>query len=100
MIFHLGTDLPEKVPDTLDHESADLTTREMQIIKDQIRKNSRLIGEYLAKLDLFVNKEKHPPGETFLNKIRQRLELLMEENDTFRAVLWKHFQQAEIKKPR
>lgn len=97
MIFHLGSELPEKDPVILDEASPDLTSKEIQIIKEQIRKNSKLIGEYLFRLDLLVNKEKYPQRAVFLKKIRRRLELLIEENDTFRKVLWKHVQQNELK---
>jgi len=94
MIFHLGFDLPQAAPAILNHESPDLTREEHRILKDQIRKNGLLIDQYITRLDLFVNKEKYPrQGEVFIEKIRQRLFLLMEENDTFRKVLWKHFQR-------
>lgn len=94
MIFHLGTEIPAKKPEpVLDEKLASLTDHEMSIIKTQIRKNSRLIDDYLARLDLFVNKEKYPARAAFIAKLRRRLELLMEENDTFRKVLWTHFQR-------
>ena len=99
MIFHLGFELPQPPSRELDSESPDLTGEEIRILKIQIRKNTRLVGEYVDRLDLLVNKERYPGQATFIQKIRRRLELLMEENDTFRAVLWKHFQkQAVFKK--
>jgi hypothetical protein len=97
MMFHYGTDLPEKTPAVLDHESPDLTAHEIRILKDQILKNGRVIAEYLSRLDLLVNKERYPQKAEFLGKIREKLNLLMDENDTFREVLWKHFQQQELK---
>ncbi len=96
MTFHLGYELPEPVSTALDHESQDLTTEEIKILKRQIRKNTFLIDDYVDRLDLFVNKERYPRGAAFIQKIRRRLELLMEENDTFRQVLWKHFQRQEL----
>jgi len=98
MMFHYGTDLPEKTPAILDHESPDLTSHEIRILKEQIVKNGRLITGYLTRLDLLVNKERYPQGVDFVMKIRHKLDLLMDENDTFRQVLWKHFQQQELKK--
>jgi len=96
MIFHLGTELPEPKVKTLDHDSVGLTEEEQRIIKDQIRRNSKLINVYVDRLDLLVNKERYPNQAVFLQKIRRRLELLMEENDTFRKVLWKHYQTEDL----
>ncbi len=95
MIIHFGVDLPQPKATHLDHEALDLTPEEARIIKEQIRKNARSINEHIERLDLFVNKEKYPHKEAFLNKIRNKLYLLMDENDTFRKVLWKHTQQME-----
>lgn len=92
MIFHLGTELPKPAGTELDHESSALTGEEARIVKDQIRRNTRLIDQYIDRLDLLVNKERYPQQAVFLHKIRRRLELLMEENDTFRKVLWRHYQ--------
>jgi hypothetical protein len=97
MIFHLGFELPESAPKDLDHESPYLTCEEVKILKRQIRANARLVNEYIERLDLLVCKERYPHQAVFIQQIRRRLELLMEENDTFRAVLWKHFQTLEIK---
>ena len=99
MIFHLGFELPEPETKHLDHESADLTKEETRILKQQIRKNADLIGTYVSRLDLLVNKERYPHRAAFIQKIRLRLELLMEENDTFRKVLWKHFQSEWLLSP-
>ena len=98
MIFHFLTEIPEKVEPVLDHESPDLTREETRIVKAQIRRNSVLIEIYLQRLDLFVNKERYPHREDFLQKIRRRLDLLMAENDTFRKVLWQHYLSEEIRK--
>ncbi len=96
MIFHLGYELPEPVSTALDHESLDLTAEEIKILRRQIRKNTFLIDDYVDRLDLFVNKERYPRCAVFIQKIRRRLELLMEENDTFRQVLWKHYQRQDV----
>jgi hypothetical protein len=95
MIFHLGFELPEVQTKTLNEESPDLTSEETRILKTQVRKNSRLIDEYVQRLDLLVNKERYPLRAIFIEKIRRRLILLMEENDTFRRVLWRHYQKEE-----
>ena len=95
-MFHMGTDIPTPVSTALDHESAALTPMEFSILREQIRKNSDKINEYIERLDLFVNKEKYPQEADFIVKIRRRLELLMEENDTFRQVIWKHDQRESI----
>ncbi len=98
MMFHSGFELPVKVSTELNHESQDLTSEEIKILRKQIRQNSVLIDQYVYRLELFVNKERYPPKAVFIQKIRRRLELLMEENDTFRNVLWKHYQKQEIMK--
>ncbi|HLD49996.1 MAG TPA: hypothetical protein VJC08_02230 [bacterium] len=91
MTFHLSFELPKQEPPVLDAYAADLTPEEIRILKLQIRGNTRLVEEYVLRLDLLVNKERYPRGAIFIEKIRRRLELLMEENDTFRKVLWKHY---------
>lgn len=95
-MFHLGFELPEPPGTFLNDESSDLTTEEIKIIKQQIRKNSTVIDAYVDRLDLFINKERYPHRAVFIEKIRRRLFLLMEENDTFRKVLWKHYQKEKL----
>lgn len=90
MAFHLGFELPPPPATQLDADSNLLTAAEMDILKTQIRKNARVIDSYIRRIDLFVNQEKYPYREKFIEKIRQRMFLLMEENDTFRALLWRH----------
>lgn len=92
MAFHIGFELPVKPARVLDSGSDVLTPFEVEIVKEQIRKNSNVIDSYLRRIDLFVNREKYPHRETFIEKIRQRMFLLMEENDTFRGLLWRHLQ--------
>ena len=98
MIFHLGFELPEPVSTALDADSSNLTAEEVRILKKQIRKNSLLIDKHVDWLDLFVNKERYPHRAAFIEKTRRRVNLLMEENDTFRDVLWKHYQREELLK--
>ncbi len=96
MIFHFGFELPVKVSTELNSDSPDLTSEEIRILKRQIRQNSSLINQYVSRLDLLVNKERYPGHAVFIHKIRRRLELLMEENDTFRKVLWNHVQSEHV----
>ena len=92
MILHLSFELPNPEPPLLNAEIPDLTSEEVRILKRQIRGNTCLVEDYVMRLDLLVNKEGYQRGAIFVEKIRRRLELLMEENDTFRKVLWKHYQ--------
>lgn len=92
MIFHIGNDLPVAETREMDCESPSLTSEEVRIVKSQIRKNRDLINDYIRRIDLFVNQERYPHGVEFVAKIRARMFLLMDENDTFRKVLWKHCQ--------
>jgi hypothetical protein len=98
MIFHLGTEIPAPVADVLDHEVPGLTPAEERILRTQIRKNNRLIAEYVGRLDLLLNREGYPVTALFIHRIRRRLDLLMEENDTFRKVLWKSDCGADLAK--
>ena len=100
MIFHFGFELPVPVSTELDHENPSLTQEEVRILKCQIRKNTFLINDHVYRLELFVLKERYPRRAVFIEKIRRRLELLMEENDTFRKTLWQHLQSEEMFKQR
>jgi len=95
MAFHLGFELPQAP--VFDSEGEELTPFEAKIIKNQIRKNAEVIDSYVKRLDLFVNQEKYPKQEKFIQKIRARMFLLMEENDTFRRLLWRHLQGEGVK---
>ena len=97
MAFHLGFELPAPPETTLDADSETLTPYELDLIKKQIRKNSQVIDSYIKRIDLFVNQEKYPKLESFIEKLRDRMFLLMEENDTFRRLLWRHFQTEKIR---
>lgn len=91
MILHLGYELPEKKEKiSLGYETPNITETEADILRKQIRKNTGTIDSYIERLDLFVNKERYPGKVTFINRLRERLYLLMEENDTFRKVLWSY----------
>jgi hypothetical protein len=82
----------------LDAETDTLTSTEVGILRCQIRKNAEVIDSYVQRIDLFVNREKYPKGAIFIEKIRRRMFLLMEENDTFRRRLWTHLQVQSEKK--
>ncbi len=97
MMFHLGFELPVRVPPEIDADSQALTPFEADLIKKQIRKNSLVIESFIQRIDLFVNAEKYPHQEAFIEKIRRRMFLLMEENDTFRHLLWRHVQGCNVR---
>jgi len=92
MILHLGYEIPVEVPKVLAAEEELFTSEEIRIVKSQIQKNRTTIDSYIKRIDLFVNQERYPQHESFIGKIRERLSILMEENDTFRKVLWRHTQ--------
>ena len=69
-----------------------LTPLQENIIRTQIRKNSLVIDQLLSKIDLLINRERCPKDANTLLSLRKRLLISMEENDTFRKVLWKHVQ--------
>ncbi len=92
MILHVGHDLPVKEARALDCESPAFTSEEMHIIKSQIRKNIAVIDDHIRRIDLFVNHERHASRAGLIERLHERLFVLMEENDTFRKVLWKQYQ--------
>ena len=96
MILHLGHDLPVKEARTMDCESPVFTSEETRIIKNQIRKNMAVIDEHIRRIDLFVNHERHPSRARLVEQLHERLFVLMEENDTFRKVLWKQYQNLGV----
>jgi len=95
LILHIGFELPEQESKCLNHEVKQLTSEEERIIKTQIRRNSKNIQFLVEKLDLFLNRERVPQAARHITSLRERLTVLIEENDTFRKVLWKHFQAEE-----
>ena len=97
MIFHLSYEIPKRLPPlSFDTDSKLLNALELSIIREQIRKNAAVIDEYIEKVHLFVNLERYPHREPFIEKLRHRMFLLMEENDTFRKVLWDHYQAEDF----
>ncbi len=92
MILHVGHDLPVKETKTMDCDSSAFTPEETRIIKNQIRKNMAVIDEHIRRIDLFVNHERHVSRAGLVEQLHERLWVLMEENDTFRKVLWKQYQ--------
>ncbi len=92
MILHLGHDLPVKETRALDCGSSSFTPEEVRIVKNQIRRNMAVIDEHIRRIDLFVNHERHVSREGLVKRLHERLWILMEENDTFRKVLWKQYQ--------
>ena len=96
MILHMGHELPVKEEKALACESAAFTSEEMRIIKRQIRRNMAVIDDHIRRIDLFVNHECHVSRTTLIEQLRERLGVLMEENDTFRTVLWNQFKQENL----
>ena len=75
-----------------------LSEAEVRIVFEQIRKNSVVIEDYIDRLDLIVNREGHRRPEHFIERIQERLYLLMAENDTFREVFWRHCLLEDLRK--
>ena len=67
-----------------------LTEREIELLSRQIRYNSKAMDHFIDVIDLLVNKEKCPKDANTLAWLRKRLAISIEENDTFRKVLWRH----------
>lgn len=94
MIFHLSYEVPEPEKDeNLGGDDSRISEAQVNLLKAQIRKNAVMIQDYIDRIDLFVNKEKYPSKAEFVDKLRKRLFILMEENDTFRKVVWQHAKQ-------
>lgn len=72
-----------------------LTQEEVAILKTQIRRDSLVIGHLVRAIDLLVNQERCPEDANLLLSLRRRLAIAIEENDTFRRVLWRHIQMTE-----
>ena len=66
------------------------------MIRTQIRRNSALIDGYVRAVELLVNKEKCPVDTNTLLELRKRLSISIEENDTFRRVLWRQIELREV----
>jgi hypothetical protein len=72
-----------------------LTEREVKLLRAVIRSNSQIIDRYVQTIDLLVNKERCPEDANTLTSWRNRLAIALDENDTFRKVLWRHLQAIE-----
>lgn len=100
MIFHLSVETKKENTDlTFDDSTPVLNQEEIKIVRRQIRKNSVVIHDYMSRIHLIVNQEKHAKDEKFVEELRKRMFLLMDENDTFRQVLWRHLSLARINVP-
>lgn len=63
-----------------------------KVVREQIQKNSLVIDVFIEKVDLLANKERCPRDANTLLKLRKRLAISMDENDTFRKVLRTHLE--------
>ena len=82
---HLGR------PDGIWEENSLLTPEQVKILEDQIRKNKERIDQQVALLDRLVNIEHYRKNHPKVMVIRSHMQLLMEENNTFRKTLWSHW---------
>ncbi len=67
-----------------------LTDKEIALLSRQIRYNSQAIDRFIRVIDLLVNKEKCPKDANTLLALRVRMSVAINENDTFRKVIWRH----------
>jgi hypothetical protein len=72
-------------------QEALLTPEQADILQEQIQKNRERVDQYVALIDRLVNIEGFSPTHDRVESLRQRLFLLMEENNTFRKTLWHHW---------
>ena len=72
-----------------------LSDWDVKTIRAQIRRNSRVVDILIQRIDLLINKECCPQDANTLLKFRKRLNVAMEENDTFRKVLACHLRLVE-----
>ena len=82
-------------PEGLREEDFLLTPEQVEILEEQIRKNKDRIDHYVALIDRLVNIESYPKDHPKAQYIRQRMQILMSENNTFRQNLWRHWLLAE-----
>lgn len=71
------------------------TKSEVRLLRDQIRNNVSAIDRLIHTIDLLVNKECCPADANTLVGLRERLEIAIAENDTFRKALWRHLKAVE-----
>ncbi len=72
-----------------------LTSKDLLLIRRQIRLNSLVIDRTICTIDLLINRERCPEDARPLLQLRRRLDVAMSENDTFRRVLWRYVQSVE-----
>ena len=72
-----------------------LDSDHVEILEDQIKKNKDHVDEYVSLIDRLVNIERFPSTHEKVHQLRERMALLMEENNTFRRVLWNHWLLSE-----
>jgi len=83
------------VPEGLREEDFLLTPEQVEILEEQIRKNKERVDEVVMILDRLVNIEGYPSHDMRIQKIREQMNLLMEENNTFRQNLWSYWLSSE-----
>lgn len=103
-IFWFKRGVPMKQSDKNFRESnsnllESLTEKEILLIRKQIRLNSHAIDRSVRVIDLLVNREQCPLDARPLLEWRDRLEIAMSENDTFRKVLWRYLNSVETGGP-
>jgi hypothetical protein len=69
-----------------------LSEADVRLIRKQVRMNSIAVERYVRTIDLLINREQCPQDASPLVRLRKRLEIAIQENDTFRKVLWRHVQ--------
>src|SRR3989338_11074425 len=69
-----------------------ISEREVALLSKQIRSNSVVMDRIIETIDLLANKEGCPKDANTLAALRHRLHIAIQENDTFRKVLWRHTQ--------
>ena len=79
----------------LHFEESRLEPDQVEIVEDQIKKNKDHVDEYVSLIDRLVNIEHFPSNHEKVHHLRERMTLLMEENNTFRRVLWNHWLLSE-----
>jgi len=82
-------------PEGLREEDFLLTPEQVEILEEQIRKNKERVDEVVTILDRLVNIEGYPSHDMRIQKIREQMNLLMEENNTFRQNLWSYWLSSE-----
>ena len=82
---HLGR------PEGVGEDASLLTNEQVEILEDQIQKNKLRIGEQVSFIDRLVNIEGYSKNHPKVEVIRVYMQILMDENNTFRQNLWCHW---------